>query len=370
MSDVIHMVCFDAPSPPDYGGAIDLYYKVQALAKAGKKIILHYFSYKEGRSAAGLESYCQEIHAWKRGSFWNSLVKRQPYIVSSRINAQMIERINADDHPVLMEGIHCSGILPLLKPEKKVVLRLANDEAIYYTQLFLTEKNVLRKIYFQREYRLLSTYQLRLPENLPIAALSSEDAERFHKKYGFTNVKFLPCFSPWQEVKSLTGKGSYCLYHGNLSVPENRQAAIWLAKKVFSGLDHELVIAGKQASGLKKLLHGKGRLRIVENPSDQELTALIREAHINVLPSLNRTGVKFKLLHALFEGRFCLTNLAGVAGSGLDSAVVLAEDVDSIRNEINRLMASEFTENEIHLRKNLLHLYNNEKNARELSALL
>ena len=48
----LHIICLDAPSPPNYGGAIDMYYKIRALALAGTRIILHYFAYREGRGNA------------------------------------------------------------------------------------------------------------------------------------------------------------------------------------------------------------------------------------------------------------------------------------------------------------------------------
>ena len=47
MNEPIHIVCLDAPAPPDYGGAIDMYYTIIALAKTGRKPILHYFEYGE-----------------------------------------------------------------------------------------------------------------------------------------------------------------------------------------------------------------------------------------------------------------------------------------------------------------------------------
>ncbi len=47
------------------------------------------------------------------------------------------------------------------------------------------------------------------------------------------------------------------------------------------------------------------------------MTELIREAQINILPSFNTTGIKIKLLNAIFNGRHCLVNPAAIAGTGL-----------------------------------------------------
>ena len=41
----IHIVSFDIPYPPNYGGIIDIYYKVKTLNKLGINVILHCFQY-------------------------------------------------------------------------------------------------------------------------------------------------------------------------------------------------------------------------------------------------------------------------------------------------------------------------------------
>lgn len=369
MSDTLHIVCLDAPSPPDYGGVFDLYYKIPALASAGKRITLHYFDYKQNRGAEGLEPYCAAIYRYKRSSFLNALLSLKSYIVSSRTNAKLIARLNADASPVLIEGIHCSGIIPYLKKEKKIIIRLHNNEAEYYKNLRKTETNLFKKIYFGYEENRLSAYQKRLQTDTSFACVSTTDLETFKQLYQQTNAVFIPCFLPWQKISSKTGMGTYCLYHGNLSVPENIQAAEWLVNHVFAKLNYPLTIAGKNASLLQNK-KGFSNVTLVNNPSDDELSELIREAHINVLPSLNNTGVKLKLLHALFEGRFCITNESGIKGSGLSNGIHIANESESVINCIEKLTQKEFTEAEKQNRNELLQLYNNHLNAQKLNALL
>ena len=47
-----------------------MFYKIMALHAAGWKIHLHYFQYREGRGAAGLEEFCEEIHSYDRKDFF------------------------------------------------------------------------------------------------------------------------------------------------------------------------------------------------------------------------------------------------------------------------------------------------------------
>lgn len=370
MSDTIHIVCLDAPAPPDYGGVFDLYYKIPELHRLGKKIILHYFDYKNGRNADALKPFCMEIHAYKRSSFLLSLIRNQSYIVSSRTNRQLIHRLNSDSHPILIEGIHCLGILRFLDSSRKVMLRLHNDEAAYYQQMARTEKHWMKRMYFHREQKLLQSFQSRLPVDLCTVSVSLQDLDTFTTKYGFRRIHFLPCFLPWQEISATTGKGSFCLYHGNLHVAENIEAALWLVNHVFTKTSHPLIIAGKNASSLASAIRIHPNIQLVESPDDATLDQLIRSAHIHVLPSMNVTGVKIKLLHVLFKGRHCITNTAGFAGSGLAKGVNIADDENAMAEMINSLMKSVFTEKDIALRQAMLTVYDNRKNAERLSELL
>jgi hypothetical protein len=69
-------------------------------------------------------------------------------------------------HPVVLEGVHCAGIIPYLKKEdRNIVVRLQNDEAVYYRRLAETESNFFKSSYYRRESRLLKKYQHTLPKS-------------------------------------------------------------------------------------------------------------------------------------------------------------------------------------------------------------
>ncbi len=171
----LHIVCLDAPAPPDYGGAIDMYYKIKALSEIGKRIILHYFNYNNSRSTEGLEEFCEAIYTYKRKNLSKSLPLTQPHIVQSRMAKDLIVRLNKDDYPILLEGLHCSGILPYLKNNSRAVIRMHNEEASYYHHLAKTERSFFKKNYFQQESRLLKKYQSGLNKNIKLACLSETD---------------------------------------------------------------------------------------------------------------------------------------------------------------------------------------------------
>ena len=370
MNEPIHIVCLDAPAPPDYGGAIDMYYTIIALAKTGRKPILHYFEYGEKRSVRELEPFCSAIHAYPRKSLLKSFSLTKPYIVTSRINRNLIDRLNQDQHPILLEGLHCTGILPGLRNTERVVVRMHNEEASYYQKLAENEKSFLKRIYYNMESSLLSGYYSKIPKTTTMACLAITDIHLLKEHYQFSSLHFIPCFIPWQEIRSPEGKGQYCLYHGNLGVAENEAAAAWLISKVFSKMDLPLVIAGKGISKFLEAMSGKyTHIRIEKDPSMEKLDQLVRDAQVHVLPSFNCTGVKLKLLHALMEGRHCLTNEEGVQGSGIENMVAKAGSAEEFRALCRQLFDKPFTLSDKKNRQEILTVYNNEINAGRLSAL-
>ena len=46
----LHIVSFDVPWPANYGGVIDVFYKVKALADLGIRLHLHCFEYGRGEA--------------------------------------------------------------------------------------------------------------------------------------------------------------------------------------------------------------------------------------------------------------------------------------------------------------------------------
>jgi hypothetical protein len=341
------------------------------LKKMGIAIHLHYFSYNERGTPNELNQFCESIHVYERKTGPKGLLGRLPYIIASRINDELVNNLGKDNYPVLLEGIHCTGILPRLDlHQRKVVVRMHNDESIYYKELARAEPSILKKFFFRRESRLISAYQRQLPDECLYACVSEEDIHTLRDAYHLSQVEYIPIFPDWQQVNSEEGAGNLCLYHGNLSVPENEEAALWLLRKVFSRIRKPFVIAGKKPSRrLQKMAHLCQHTCLVADPSESELNDLVRKAHINILPSLNKqiTGIRLKLLHALFEGRHCVVNEAMVKGTGLEGACHIAASADAFASIITQLYHQPFTPEEIELRKRLLgDTYNNEKNARQL----
>lgn len=345
-AEQIHMVAFDVPYPADYGGVIDIFYKIKALKRSGVGVHLHCYTY--GRAESGiLNEHCESVRYYRRKVFRNPIYNKKPYIVASRNSSALIEDLLLDDHPILFEGLHSTYYLddPRLKDRFKIV-RTHNVEHDYYRQLEKVEGNVFKKYFFKVEADRLKRYEKTLRHADLIAAISPNDTAYFSRK--FKEVMYLPPFHRNDEVETLTGRGDFILYHGNLSVGENNVAALFLVDKVFAKLKIPCVIAGNGATDeLKVAISACANVDLIEGVSAEEIEDLIREAHINVLPTRQATGIKLKLVNALFMGRYCVANAKMIDNTGLEVCCVEANSATEFVKAINSLWEQDFDENDL-----------------------
>jgi hypothetical protein len=362
----IHIVSFNVPYPANYGGVIDVYHKILALTSKGVKVHLHTFHYGREKSPE-LEAVCESVHYYPRGKFYQALYSSVPYIVGSRQSDSLLANLAADDYPVLFEGLHTCLYLahPAIKHKLKAV-RMHNIEWDYYNSLGKVERNFFRKFYFFSESKKLKQYEEVLKGADLILAISPNDTEYLEQR--FEGVHLLPAFHPHNKVKTLTGWGGYALYHGNLSVQENNQAAMFLTRKIFDDLNYPLKVAGKEPlNSLVKDMEKNKDYELIKNPDEAKLKELVANAHINVLPTFQATGIKLKVLNALFNGRHCLVNSIMVQNTGLEELCIVANTAEEMKQKARELFDIEMTQPEIERReKILLERFSNDVNVGKL----
>ena len=367
MEKHLHIISFTVPYPVDYGGVVDLFYKLPALQAQGVKIHLHCFDYGSGEQTE-LNKHCASVHYYERYQGHKAVSNTIPYIVSSRKNEQLLQNLLKDEYPVMMEGVHCTYLLLDERfAKRKCFVRLHNVEYQYYREIGQHTLSPVKKLYYWLESRLLKAYEKKIAAKASFWPVTEKDAEVYRHELGCKHIEYLPLYLPDWKVQCLEGMGTYCLYHGDLSIDANEKAAIWLLEKIFGTLKTPFVIAGKNPSEkLDKLVHATEHACLVANPSEKEMQDMIAKAQINILPSYTTTGIKIKLLNALFNGRHCVVNAATVAGTGLAPACHTGSSANAFREIIAQLYHQPFSSEEIELRKNLLiGMFNNEANAKK-----
>ncbi|MEM6630115.1 MAG: glycosyltransferase [Bacteroidota bacterium] len=362
----LHVISFDVPYPPNYGGVIDVYYKVKALAEEGAKVHLHSFS--NGREESeDLKRLCERVYYYPRIKPAASLPLRVPHIISSRKSSLLLDHLMEDSYPILFEGMHTCFYLThtYLKFRVKIV-RMHNIEWEYYGSLAEREPSWSKQQYLLRESQLLKKYERRLTAADRILGISPKDTDYLSKR--FNQVDYLPAFHPNDQVTCKPGKGKYCLYHGNLQVAENHEAAMYLIDGVFHDMKIPLIIAGSNPRPeLITAISDFDHISLFHNPGEGEMLDLIRSAHIHVLPTFQATGIKLKLLKALFNGRFVAVTPFMVQGNDLGKYCIVAQDTLEYKSLIARLFKYEFSEREIETRRELLDTrFSNRLHAKKL----
>ncbi len=361
------------PYPADYGGVIDVFYKLKTLQQLGINIILHCFIYGRKKSNL-LAQICEKVYYYPRKKKWESLPIGLPHIVKSRRHTDLLNNLLKDNYPILFEGLHCCYYLnnPALKDRAKLV-RMHNVEWDYYQQLALKENKLLKKKYFEIESKCLKKFELILGKSTGVKLLAISPNDTIYlQAQNYAQVHYVPAFHPNEKISITAGRGDYALYHGNLSVNENQEAALFLVEKVFTNFNYPLVIAGKNPpSTLIKAVQAHPHITLKINPSDEELVHLISNAHINVLPTFQATGIKLKLLNALYQGRFCLVNNYMVNNTGLKTLCHLAETGAEFQAIIKTLRNQLFSQKEIAMREGILEeKFSNRANAEVITHIL
>lgn len=364
----LHIVSLDVPFPADYGGAIDIFYRLKALHALGFDITLHVFEYGRGKQAE-LSKYANVIYYQRSKSIFHMLSSR-PFIVQSRRSQLLLENLRKDSAPILFEGIHTTWYLEHDDIQKrKTFVRMHNIEHEYYRGL-KRNTSFLKKLYFQQEAIKLKKYEAVLTKAKYLLCIKEEDAN-YLKRYN-SNIHILPASIP-DITGSFTKVKRYSLFHGNLSVSENEKAVIWIIKTLHSVFDptFPFIVAGKNPSKKLNSICTKAGVKLIANPSEKVLEQLIQEAQIHVLYTTVPSGVKLKLLACILSSGKILVNDKMVVGTGLEKFCSIASSpkefkLDYLGIQNVPVSEEEFNERAAFIAKN----YTTKRNCRLIENLI
>jgi len=325
----LHIIALGSPYPANYGGAIDMYFKIKALHDLGAQIQLYAFG-DPPSDMQPLRNLCKSVHFYPK-SPWRGAIKMLfgiPYIVGCRpikgVVTQMIAEIGTSNsqNAVLLEGLHVGEALAQLQALGfPVLLRMHNNEAKYYEALSHVERRFWKRLYLRLETRLLKKYQAEILQKAKLIAAISQSETNYFKTETEAQVEWIPPFFESSSAPVFPKNGPKALYHGNLRVAENQEAVRLLIK---AGIQ-DLTVAGQGAP--QELIREMQSSGITYLPaSGAEMESLVSTAQVHVLPTLQATGVKLKLLHAIHTKAPVVCNRAMVEGTGLSDCVTIVED--------------------------------------------
>ena len=96
----LHIIMHDVPYPADFGGVVDLFYKIKCLHQVGVKIQLHCFI-NERAEQAELKKYCVSVNYYKRKKL-GGVSLSLPFIVYSRRDKALLKNLTKDNQPIFL----------------------------------------------------------------------------------------------------------------------------------------------------------------------------------------------------------------------------------------------------------------------------
>ena len=329
----LHIICFDIPFPPSYGGVIPVFYRIKALHQLGVHIILHCFYKGEIGDTAPLEAMCEKVYYYPRRMSFLQNLSFKPFGVKSRTDKQLLERLLQDDAPIFFEGLVSCGLMshPLLRNRGKY-FRECNVEHDYYHALGRATSLWWKKLYLHIEAERLRWFERTIRNAQAIFTLAHQDERHFQATYPSVPTIYFPCFHGHTEIVPPTDSSTpYILYHGNLAIAENHKAAMYILQHIAPRVPYPFIIAGNKPSAELEhevALHPNATL--IASPDEPTMQNLIRNARIHLLVTFQGTGIKLKLLNVLFTQAHVVVNPLMVEGTELQDVCAIGTNEDEL----------------------------------------
>lgn len=346
--DELQIIALDNPSPPDYGGAIDMYYKLLALKSVGVKIYLHVF-HKQGirnKLDKRLQQAIDEYYFYPRRTKVMNLLRSVPFAVCSRDSDVLIDNLK-ENVPLLFEGAHTTCQFDVIRselPDQPIAIRGHNIETKYYRELSKHSLNPLKRFYYANESLKFASYEPKVysqadycfsVSSAEIETITSFGARAFWLPAFFCEK--LPDASCIQKKPNGPRKEISVLFHANFEVSLNVRAAEWLLSKTPLVKGMKFIFAGRNAAAVS-LANSVNDVVILNNPG-KDMDKIISSSDLVVLPGKQKSGVKLKLLKTIGALKPVIATPETLEGSGFENILStfntgeeLAANIEEWRN--------------------------------------
>ena len=306
---ILH-VANDYPFPPNHGGRVDIWRRLQSLTELGCHVDL-LVTVKHRADIVQPEyvrTQCNDLLTVDRQLGWRSVNLGTPYQWASRRKLSTL-MLPGNYDVLLLESEQCAPILknPAIR-DAKILLRVHNDEADFLSQLGCADSNWIRKQFYAREARLFR----KLSENVfGKADRLLFSSSKQHRTWIDSNPR-LACKAHWAPPSATARteylklrEGATVLFVGGLSSPSNQEAITWYLENIHSELldvpGYKFLIVGRTREidlprNLKLLLQKPAVTVIKDAPN---LAPYYRDAAVFVNPMQTGASIKVKTVNAL-----------------------------------------------------------------------
>lgn len=329
------------PSPPIFGGAIDVWERIKGLTSLGHEVDL-VVTEKVNPTQKQLDEitlHTRHFFFTRRKNQFQQLFSNLPLQFLSRKGLASIE-INQVYDLVILESEFCWAItLNKSISYKNIVVRVHNIESHYFKMLGKSSNSLKQKIYYK-----LETSKIK---HLSALVFAKVDKLWFISKDDLLTVNLLnkSVFMPFpinNEVVVPTEKiENNVVFMGSLFMQNNTFGLDWYLKNVHPLLmaevpDYHFYIVGSLKEEDKEIYEKYSTLPqvtfVVNAPC---LKQYYQKAKVFVNPMFHGSGVKVKSVNALINGVPLVSTSVGAEGIGLTHDMYFhADAVFEFKNQI------------------------------------
>lgn len=321
----ILLVTSDFVYPPNHGDRVDIWNRILCLKKMGFEVDL-ICTVKEKVSNKYLEmvnKFVNKLILVNRKNKFIDVFCKEPLQLKSRKNLEQIQLSELYDY-VIFQG---SYVLPIKRNKtlryKNIILRMNNDESIYFKELCKSEKKYWKKLYYYIESYKFKILDGLLVKEIPnIFFVSYDEMIKYKNRYSEIKAYFMPT-AVEMNMKKQALNNKNVVFIGSLFMINNREAIAFYIKNIHPLLlnikGYTFTIAGnskgKGVEWIKKLSSKYNNINIIDSP--EELDSIYAEACVFVNPMLHGAGVKLKTINAIVNGLPVVSTTVGNQGTGL-----------------------------------------------------
>jgi polysaccharide biosynthesis protein PslH len=354
------------PFPPNDGGALATYNMIRGLAEAGNDIDLllmntskHFTEYPESKTDIPGLGKVKIVNVDNSVKFlslaFNFLFSTIPYNVgrftSHRFKCALKELVKNNNYEIVqLEGLFLAPYLKLIRENSTaaIVYRAHNVEHLIWQKLFIRENNFLKKWYLRVLYSRIKKYEMGFINSYDLLVTITGNDLDILNSLGNTKPAFASPFGMYSmglSEKNGIRQGNLCvLYIGALDWMPNIEALRWFVKQVWPVVRKrfpEMVfrIAGRNAKkDLVTEIAEKGV--ICHGEVDNSGEFLASENGIVVVPLFSGSGIRVRIIEAMFAGRPVIASSVAASGIPVENEIniLLADDCERFVHYIEKLV--------------------------------
>ncbi|MFN3551271.1 MAG: glycosyltransferase family 4 protein [Endomicrobiia bacterium] len=328
----ILIVSHTFPYPPNEGVKLPLYNLIKEFSKTNEVFLISFISEEEKIFVPEIKKYSKWLeliifvpsqNILKR--FYNLFFESIPYNVKQFFSLEFKEKLlslvkKIDFDIIFFDFLTTAVYSNFIDRKFYKFLHYHDAMSMLFYRNFLSDKNVLRKIYWYFQYKKILSFENKFNNMfIRITVVSEKDKQWLVSKSQIKEDKIevipngvdIEYFKVFKEEEILKFKKEYnisspsILFRGIMSFRPNIDGCLWFLKNVFPILkklipEVKFYIVGPNPT--KEILKYKSENIIVKGYVD-DLRVYIAGCDVNICPMISGSGIKNKILEALSMGK-------------------------------------------------------------------